>query len=165
MQLTSHLLDQGRTPLQAARETLARLDGAFALAFVFEGADDLIICARRGSPLCLGHGRDEMFLGSDAIALAEMTDRITYLEEGDLAVLTHDGAQIFDVNDGKQTNRPVTRINLDTVQCRQIRPQAFHGQGNGRTARDPESGAGLLFRAGQRQLELPEGWISRAPTG
>jgi glucosamine--fructose-6-phosphate aminotransferase (isomerizing) len=114
VQLTSRLLDAGRTPLQAARETLARLEGAFALAFVFEGEDDLIICARRGSPLCVGHGVGEMFLGSDAIALSDMTDRIMYLEEGDMAVLTHSGAQVFDA-DGKQTNRPVSRINLDTA--------------------------------------------------
>ena len=149
VQLTSRLLEQGRTPLQAARETLARLEGAFALAFVFDGEDDLIICARRGSPLCIGHGAGEMFLGSDAIALSEMTDRITYLEEGDMAVLTHGGAQIFDA-DGNQTNRPVTRINLDTAQVDKIGPQAFHGQRDGRTTRNPESRTGLLFRAGER---------------
>ncbi|MCC1480517.1 glutamine--fructose-6-phosphate transaminase (isomerizing) [Roseibaca sp. Y0-43] len=114
VQLTSRLLDEGRSPVQAARETLSRLEGAFAVAFVFDGEDDLIICARRGSPLCLGHGKGEMFLGSDAIALSEMTDRITYLEEGDMAVLTRAGAQIYDA-DGQQTNRPITRINLETT--------------------------------------------------
>jgi glutamine---fructose-6-phosphate transaminase (isomerizing) len=90
------------------------LEGAFALAFLFEGEDDLIICARRGSPLCIGHGAGEMYLGSDAIALAEMTDRITYLEEGDWAILSRSGAQIFDAED-RQTNRPMTRINVENT--------------------------------------------------
>ncbi|MGL4415626.1 glutamine--fructose-6-phosphate transaminase (isomerizing) [Roseinatronobacter monicus] len=114
VQLTSHYLDQGMTPVQAARATLKRLEGAFALAFLFDGEEDLIICARRGSPLCIGHGEGEMFLGSDAIALAEMTDRITYLEEGDWAILSRAGAQIFDADD-RQTSRPLTQINVDTA--------------------------------------------------
>ncbi len=112
--LASQYLEQGVSPIEAARSTLKRLEGAFALAFLFEGEEDLIICARRGSPLCIGHGTGEMYLGSDAIALADLTDRITYLEEGDWAVLTHDGAQIFDAED-RQTNRAMTRINLDTA--------------------------------------------------
>ena len=114
VQLTSQYLDQGMTPVQAARATLKRLEGAFALAFVFDGEEDLIICARRGSPLCIGHGAGEMYLGSDAIALADMTDRITYLEEGDWAILTRAGVQIFDAED-QQTARPMTRINVDTA--------------------------------------------------
>lgn len=114
VQLTSHYLDQGMTPVQAARATLKRLEGAFALAFLFDGEEDLIICARRGSPLCIGHGEGEMYLGSDAIALAEMTDRITYLEEGDWAILSRAGAQIFDADD-RQTSRPLTQINVDTA--------------------------------------------------
>lgn len=112
--LTSQYLAQGMTPVEAARATLKRLEGAFALAFLFEGEDDLIICARRGSPLCIGHGAGEMYLGSDAIALAEMTDRITYLEEGDWAVLSRSGALIFDAED-RQTNRPMTRINVENT--------------------------------------------------
>ena len=110
VQLASHYLDQGLTPVQAARATLKRLEGAFALAFLFEGEEDLIVCARRGSPLCIGHGEGEMYLGSDAIALAEMTNRITYLEEGDWAIVTRSGVQIFDADD-RQTARPVTQIN------------------------------------------------------
>ncbi len=110
VQLASQYLDQGMTPVQAARATLRRLDGAFALAFLFEGEEDMIICARRGSPLCIGHGEGEMYLGSDAIALAEMTNRITYLEEGDWAIVTRSGVQIFDADD-RQTARPVTQIN------------------------------------------------------
>ena len=114
VQLTSQYLEQGMTPVQAARAALKRLEGAFALAFVFDGEEDLIICARRGSPLCIGHGEGEMYLGSDAIALADMTDRITYLEEGDWAILSRAGAQIFDEND-HQTARPMTRINVETA--------------------------------------------------
>jgi glutamine---fructose-6-phosphate transaminase (isomerizing) len=114
VQLTSRYLDQGMTPIAAARATLARLQGAFALAFVFAGEEDLLIGARRGSPLAVGHGTGEMYLGSDAIALAPMTDRITYLEEGDFVVLSRAGAQIFDAAD-RLANRPVQRINLDNA--------------------------------------------------
>ena len=86
--LATHFLDQGLSPQQAVAKTLARLDGAFALAFLFAGEHDLLIGARRGSPLAVGYGDGEMFLGSDALALAPLTRRITYLEEGDWAVVT-----------------------------------------------------------------------------
>ena len=112
--LTRHLMDQGRTPVEAARETLKRLHGAFALCFLFDGEDDLMIAARKGSPLAIGHGVGEMFVGSDAIALAPMTDRITYLEEGDWAVLTRAGATIFDASD-RLANRAETRIQIDAT--------------------------------------------------
>ena len=112
--LTRHLMDQGRTPVDAARETLKRLHGAFALCFLFDGEDDLIIAARQGSPLAIGHGAGEMFIGSDAIALAPMTDRITYLEEGDWAVVTRAGATIYDAQD-RRANRPETRIQIDAT--------------------------------------------------
>ena len=112
--LTRHLMDQGRTPVEAARETLKRLRGAFALCFLFDGEDDLMIAARKGSPLAIGHGVGEMFVGSDAIALAPMTDRITYLEEGDWAVLTRAGASIFDASD-RLANRAETRIQIDAT--------------------------------------------------
>ncbi len=115
VQLTSRFLAQGMTPVQAARATLKQLEGAFALAFLFDGEEDLIICARRGSPLCIGHGEGEMYLGSDAIALAGMTDRITYLEEGDWAILTRETVQVFDSED-QQTARPMMRIALDNAQ-------------------------------------------------
>ncbi len=113
-QLCRHFIDQGATPSEAARQTLKRLDGAFALCFLFDGEDDLMIAARRGSPLAIGHGKGEMFVGSDAIALAPMTDRITYLEEGDWAIITRAGAQIFDASD-RMANRPQTRIQLDAT--------------------------------------------------
>ncbi|PTX04676.1 glutamine--fructose-6-phosphate transaminase (isomerizing) [Pararhodobacter aggregans] len=110
--LTRHLMEQGMDPEAAVRETLARLDGAFALAFIFEGHDDLMIGARKGSPLAVGWGDGEMYLGSDAIALAPMTDRITYLDEGDWVVLTRGGATFYDFA-GNRVNRDVSVIRLD----------------------------------------------------
>jgi glucosamine--fructose-6-phosphate aminotransferase (isomerizing) len=112
--LARHLMDGGATPTEAARQTLKRLTGAFALCFLFDGEQDLIIAARRGSPLAIGHGTGEMFVGSDAIALAPMTDRITYLEEGDWAVITRQGAQIFDASD-RLARRAETRIAVDAT--------------------------------------------------
>jgi glutamine---fructose-6-phosphate transaminase (isomerizing) len=107
-------IDRGATPVEAARDTLKRLHGAFALCFLFDGQDDLLIAARRGSPLAIGWGDGEMFVGSDAIALAPMTDRITYLEEGDWAIVTRAGAKIFDAED-RRANRPETRVRLDAT--------------------------------------------------
>lgn len=112
--LMRHELAQGRTPAEATARILPRLHGAFALCFLFEGEDDLMICARKGSPLAIGHGDGEMFVGSDAIALAPMTDRITYLEEGDWAVITRKGAEIFD-SEGRHANRAMTRIQIDAT--------------------------------------------------
>ena len=112
--LTRALLASGKTPQQAVEALLPRLHGAFALCFLFEGEDDLLICARKGSPLAIGHGDGEMFVGSDAIALAPMTDRITYLEEGDWAVVTRAGAEIFDAKN-RRANRPVARIQVDAT--------------------------------------------------
>ena len=87
-------------------KTLARLDGAFALAFLFAGEHDLLIGARRGSPLAIGYGDGEMFLGSDALALAPLTRRITYLEEGDWAVVTSRAVKIFDAANNR-VERPI----------------------------------------------------------
>ncbi len=105
---------RGMSPKDAVAATLAELDGAFALCFLFDGEDDLMIAARKGSPLAIGHGDGEMFVGSDAIALAPMTDRITYLEEGDWAVITRDGAEIFDAA-GRRANRPMKQVRLDAA--------------------------------------------------
>jgi glutamine---fructose-6-phosphate transaminase (isomerizing) len=102
--LTAMYMAQGLSPVEAARATIARLEGAFALCFLFEGEDDMLIAARKGSPLAIGHGEGEMFVGSDAIALAPMTDLITYLDEGDMAVVTRAGATITDAS-----GAPVTR--------------------------------------------------------
>ena len=112
--LTELHMKQGLGPAEAVFKTLDRLNGAFALAFLFKGEDDLIVAARKGSPLAIGHGDGEMFVGSDAIALSPLTDRITYLEEGDRAVVTRKGVEIWDAN-GTLANRPVKKIKLDTA--------------------------------------------------
>jgi glutamine---fructose-6-phosphate transaminase (isomerizing) len=110
--LTRHHMDQGMTAREAAVATLKRLEGAFALCFLFDGEEDLMVAARKGSPLAIGHGDGEMFVGSDAIALAPMTDRITYLEEGDHAFVTRAGADIYD-RKGALANREAVQIRLD----------------------------------------------------
>jgi glutamine---fructose-6-phosphate transaminase (isomerizing) len=112
--LCARELRAGLPPLEAARATLARLDGAFALAFLFEGEDDLIVAARRGSPLAIGYGDGEMFVGSDALALAPLTNRIAYLEEGDHAAITRDGAEIFD-EAGRPVEREIRHVPLENV--------------------------------------------------
>ncbi len=112
--LTRFYMDQGQSAFEAVKSTLNRLHGAFALAFLFAGEEDLMIAARKGSPLAIGHGDGEMFIGSDAIALAPMTDRITYLEEGDCAVLTRHGATIYDAAN-RLVNRAETRIQIDAT--------------------------------------------------
>lgn len=112
--LTQSHLNQGKTPVQAVRDTLQALHGAYALCFLFEGENDLMIAARKGSPLAIGYGTGEMYVGSDALALAPMTDKITYLEEGDWAVLTRNSVQIFDA-DNNQTNRDIRQIRLDAT--------------------------------------------------
>ena len=112
--LCTRYLERGKPPADAAAATLEQLEGAFALCFLFKGADDLIICARRGSPLAIGYGDGEMFVGSDALALAPMTDRVAYLEEGDWACVTRDGAQIF-THDGVPANREVKTIAVSSV--------------------------------------------------
>lgn len=112
--LTARYMAEGFAPREAAAKTLGRLHGAFALLFLFEGEDDLMIAARKGSPLAVGHGDGEMFVGSDAIALAPMTNRITYLEEGDYAFVTRAGAEIFDAA-GRRANRAEARIEIEAT--------------------------------------------------
>lgn len=113
--LTQHHMAQGAAPVEAARQTIAKLHGAFALVFLFQGEEDLLVAARKGSPLAIGHGDGEMFVGSDAIALAPMTDRITYLEEGDIAVVTRTSLEIRDAN-GELANRAVKTIQIEAAQ-------------------------------------------------
>ncbi|WP_413870891.1 glutamine--fructose-6-phosphate transaminase (isomerizing) [Albidovulum sp.] len=110
--LARSFMDAGMSPREAARATLARLEGAFALLFLFDGEENLMVAARKGSPLAIGYGDGEMFVGSDAIALAPMTDRITYLDEGDHAFVTREGVEIFNAA-GRPANREVTRIQRD----------------------------------------------------
>ena len=113
--LTRFYMDQGDSPQDATAQTIDRLEGAFALCFLFHGEEDLMIAARKGSPLAIGHGDGEMFVGSDAIALAPMTDRVTYLEEGDRAVLTRNSLVVYDAK-GNRANRKAKKIALDTAQ-------------------------------------------------
>lgn len=112
--LAQHYMREGMSPSDAAEKTISRLDGAFALAFLFEGETDLMIAARKGSPLAIGHGADEMYIGSDAIALAPLTNRITYLEEGDRAVLTRNSLTVWDA-EGHQVGREMRVIKIDTA--------------------------------------------------
>ncbi len=113
-QLCADYIDSGLTPAQAVAKSLARFEGAFALAYLFAGEQDLMIAARRGSPLAIGHGDGEMYIGSDAMALSGVTNRITYLEEGDWAVLHRDSYQVFDAL-GNAVTRAETVVNLDAL--------------------------------------------------
>jgi glucosamine--fructose-6-phosphate aminotransferase (isomerizing) len=99
--LVSHYLDQQLSPREASAAALKRLDGAFALAFLFNGEEDLLVVARRGSPLAIGFGDGEMYVGSDALAIGSWTDRICYLDEGDWAVVARTGVEIYDAADRK----------------------------------------------------------------
>ena len=109
--LVTDLLERGLSPQEAVAAALKRLQGAFALAMVFAGRHDLMIGARRGSPLAVGIGEGEMYLGSDAMALAALTKQICYLEEGDWVELGHNGAVIHDANDAV-VERPVSQTEL-----------------------------------------------------
>ena len=102
--LVSEQVEQGLSPKDAVETVLPRLHGAFALAILFRSHPELLIGARLGSPLVVGYGDGETYLGSDALALAPLTQRIAYLEEGDWVVITRDGAQIYD-----RANNPVER--------------------------------------------------------
>lgn len=154
--LAQMFTDRGMTPVEAARETLKRLHGAFALCFLFDGHDDLMIAARKGSPLAIGHGKGEMFVGSDAIALAPMTDRITYLEEGDWAVITRQGAEIFDAQD-RRANRAETRIQIENARIEKAGYKHFMAK---EIAEQPVVIADALkhyIGADGSSLRLPEG--------
>ncbi len=105
--LVSEQVEGGLSPVEAVRTVLPRLHGAFALAILFRQHPDLLIGARLGSPLVVGHGDGETYLGSDALALAPLTQRIAYLEEGDWVVCTRDGAQVYD-QQNNAVERPIT---------------------------------------------------------
>ncbi|HBU28675.1 MAG TPA: glutamine--fructose-6-phosphate transaminase (isomerizing) [Thiobacillus sp.] len=117
-EVIAHLLDAelntGRAPLEAFKVTLDRLTGAYALAVLIDGQDDLILGARRGSPLVVGWGEDEMYLGSDALAVGPFTQKISYLEEGDYVAVTRSGAQMFDVT-GSPVERAVVQVSASSA--------------------------------------------------
>lgn len=104
--LVSEQVEAGLDPVAAVKAVLPRLHGAFALAILFRSHPDMLIGARLGSPLVVGYGEGETYLGSDALALAPLTQRISYLEEGDWVVLTRDGVQVYDV-ENNAVERPI----------------------------------------------------------
>ena len=106
--LVTDEIKRGRSPVEAVDASLPRLRGAFALAFLFAGEEDLLIGARKGSPLAIGFGDDAMYIGSDAIALAPFTDTVSYLEDGDCAVIHRGSAEIHDA-DGRVVRRDVLK--------------------------------------------------------
>ena len=106
--LVSEELKRGRSPVEAVNASLPRLRGAFALAFLFAGEENLLIGARKGSPLAVGFGDDAMYIGSDAIALAPFTDTVSYLEDGDWVVVSDKGAEVHDAN-GNSVRRAVLK--------------------------------------------------------
>lgn len=117
-EVVSHLiaqqLEQGATPQQAVGNILNRLKGAFAFAIIFAGEQDLMIGARRGSPLAVGLGEGENYLGSDAIALAPLTNQVIFLEDGDWVVMTHDTLDIRN-SDGEKITRPVVHTQASSL--------------------------------------------------
>ena len=135
-EVVAHLLNlemqAGKSPREAVADVLARLKGAFALAVMFDGEDDLMIGARRGPPLALGHGDGEKFIGSDAIALSPFTDRITYLEDGDWAVLSRESVEIFDAEnapvDRPETVSSVTSALMDKGNYKHFMAKEIHEQ-------------------------------------
>ncbi|MEQ8165956.1 MAG: glutamine--fructose-6-phosphate aminotransferase, partial [Alphaproteobacteria bacterium] len=106
VQLITFYLTEGLAPRQAVSRVLERLTGAFALAIIFAGEHDLMIGARLGSPLAVGYGQDAMYLGSDALALAPFTQRLSYLEEGDMCEITGAGVTMWD-RDGREVTREI----------------------------------------------------------
>jgi glutamine---fructose-6-phosphate transaminase (isomerizing) len=107
-------LATGEPPLEALKATLDQLTGAYAIAVLVQGETDLIMGARRGSPLVVGYGDGEMFLGSDALAVGPFTNRIAYLEEGDYVAIDHNAAHIFDEH-GQAAARPVRLVSASAA--------------------------------------------------
>ncbi|MGA0546646.1 glutamine--fructose-6-phosphate transaminase (isomerizing) [Brevundimonas sp. VNH65] len=117
-EVVAHLLDSelatGLSPLDAFKATIDRLSGAYALCVLVTGEQDVILAARHGPPLAVGHGDGEMFIGSDGLALGPFTNRVTYLEDGDFVVATHGGARVFDVA-GTEVDRPIKTVPASAV--------------------------------------------------
>ncbi len=172
-EVVAHLIarevKRGAAPVEAAHKALKRLEGAFALAVMFAGDDNLIVGARNGPPLAIGHGDGEMYLGSDAIALAPFTNSITYLEDGDWAVLRRDSVSIFDI-DGKPVERVKQRSLSTSFMVDKGNHRHFHGKG---IHEQPEVISHTLAHyvdfatSSMRALDLPfdfkalDGWSSR----
>ncbi len=112
--LVSDLLDQGLSPTEAAEAALKRLEGAFALLMLFGGPHPMLIAARKGPPLAIGYGNGEMFVASDAVALASLTSRVAYLHDGDWAVVTIDHATIYN-SEGAIIDRPILQSSVSGI--------------------------------------------------
>lgn len=134
-QLIDAELATGLAPLEAFKATLDRLTGAYALAVLVEGADDLILGARRGSPLVVGEGQGEMFLGSDALAVGPFTNRVIYLEEGDYVAIDHGSARIFDAAGAAVTRVvkvvPASAVMMEKGNYRHFMEKEIHDQPEG----------------------------------
>ncbi|HEY0330973.1 MAG TPA: glutamine--fructose-6-phosphate transaminase (isomerizing) [Rhodopseudomonas sp.] len=130
--LVNSYLAAGASPEDAVRQALPQLRGAFALAFIFSGHDNLMIGARKGSPLAIGYGDGEMYLGSDAIALAPFTDTISYLEDGDWVVLTRSSAVVRDelgIVTGRDTLKSgASSLVVDKANYRHFMAKEIHEQ-------------------------------------
>jgi glutamine---fructose-6-phosphate transaminase (isomerizing) len=152
--LTRHHMDQGADPLTAVQQTTARLTGAFALCFLFDGEEDLMIGTRHGAPLAVGYGEGENYIGSDALALAPMTDRLSYLEDGDVVRVTRQTVEIFDVK-GRRANRPVTQVSLDATRIEKAGYKHFMAK---EIAEQPVVIADALkhYTSSKGTLELPQ---------
>ena len=158
-EVVAHLLARerkaGKAPRQAMAAVLKRLEGAFALAVLFKGEDDLMIGARNGPPLAVGHGEGEMYLGSDAIALSPFTNRVTYLEDGDWAALTRKTVEIYG-HDGHRVERPMSFSQASSMLVDKGNHRHFMAK---EIAEQPEVVGHTLAEYvdfGERQVRMPE---------
>jgi len=110
--LITYFVNKGQSPREAIQSTIQKLKGSYAIAIMFANDKDTLYCIRDGSPLAIGVGKEEMYLGSDAIALADLTKDICYLEEGDMAILKANSFQVVDVNN-KEVSRKIQTVELD----------------------------------------------------
>ena len=154
--LATHYLAQGLDPTQAVAKTLARLEGAFALVFLFAGEHDLLICARRGSPLAIGYGDGEMFVGSDALALAPLTRRIAYLDEGDWAVVTSTEGRRSSIAPTIRSSAQVRETALVRRADRQGQLPPLHAEGDLRAAGGDRRHLAGADQPGDPTIHLPE---------
>ncbi len=153
--LISEGIEAGKDPASAVSEVLPKLRGAFALAIAFRQHPDMLIGARLGSPLVIGYGDGETYLGSDALALAPLTQRIAYLEEGDWAIVTRDGAQIFD----KQNNPVEREITTSNASVSEIEKGNYRHHMQKEIFEQPTAVAQTLrsyIRQLERQVSLPQ---------
>jgi glucosamine--fructose-6-phosphate aminotransferase (isomerizing) len=153
--LITHYLQQGLSPRDAVARTLKRLEGAFAVGILLRDAPETLYAARLGSPLAIGYGEGTMYLGSDAVALAPLTQRICYLEEGDWAEITRDGAQIFNAEDQAVT-RPIKRTALTGAAIGKGDYRHFmHKEIHEQPAVIGET-LNMFYQAGTAEITLPE---------